>query len=274
MSPLLLHIRTAVSLRHIEREFDDFEQGIICDAHYLLSREGKTANYVVIPDRPLDALHEYLVKHATGFTLEHLSLVEIGRPWRVIEQGMGETDDCCGEWSFRRNEESLAFEEVRMRTGLARWLERHARNAREIREAPTGLFLYTHSRQEPDSRWLSNFRGVLGNSSRPHMRDEQSVVLSWDGVNADRLFRENRFARYLEAPHVHTAFAFAIGQRERHTAGALQSMQPPFSRSRRERKMQAPAPTLKVVARSPAPSSELRSAMLKLKAAKLRRLVP
>ena len=234
MSAYLLHVRSGVAFRHIEGALDDFEQRFIPDCHYVVSREGHTANYIVSPDRPLKAFFQFLRDSASNLCLDRLSLIEIGSAHHVLEQGCASpyAEDACGEWRRVRNEESFELEEVRVRTGLDGWLRRHARRGKDVEGRPIGILLYFHHPLEADARWITNFRGALGKSARPHLRDEYSVLLTaeWQGMPPERMFKSKRFRPYFESGLVHTAFCFTIGLNQMHPAGEIQSVLPPFAK--------------------------------------------
>lgn len=236
MTAYLLHLRSNIAIRNIQDAFDEFEQVFMPDKHYVVSCEGYTANYVVVPHCPLDQFHKYITEHASeAFNLEHVSLVEIGRMRQVLEQGYGENSDeaeKCGEWRWVKNEESFQYEEIRVRTGLDAWLSKHARSGVDHRPQASGLLLYFHSKQQTDSRWLTKLKSALGPSARVHMPDERSVLLTWSGMNPHELFRNGRMRPYLDAPFVHTAFAFTLGPYQKHTYGQFQSVMPPLFRSK------------------------------------------
>lgn len=249
----LLHLRSSVSIRHVEDDFDEFEQVIIPDEHYALSREGRTANYLVVPERPVDDFHAFLSRHASKFCIEQISLIEVGRSWRVIEQGsaaeaFGDEElpdvlddeslaavDACGEWHYARNDETRVPGQIRVRTGLDRWLHKHGRGSRQPTNPASAILLCFHNPLEENSRFLTHFRGALGKSSRPHLRDEKSVLLTWEGAGPRELFQQNRFQRYLSDPTIHTALGFSIGLEQKHTNGELQSVLPPSYRANAER---------------------------------------
>jgi hypothetical protein len=276
MTACLLHLRSAISLRHIEDDLDDFEQRLLPDEHYVLSREGYTANYVIVPDQPFERFYDYLKAASSGLRLEQLSLVEIGRSWCVSEQGCSEpcAEDACGEWRRVRNDATLAMEEVRVRTGLNHWLRRHSKGGTDLPGSPIGLFLFFHQRMEPSSRWLSNLKEALGKSARPHFRDEQSVLITTatKGGGPEPIFASERYSRYLQASLVHTAFGFSLGARQRHIAGDLQSVLPPQGRpAPNERTGEAQVRSKPIVIRGGRQNPEnerLREAIAKLKASR------
>jgi len=295
VSAFLLHLRSTVSIRHIEDDVDAFEQEVIPDTHYALSREGRTANYVVVPDRGLEEFHAYLTKHAQRYSIERISLIEIGRSWRVVEQGCASVavdndddevrevledesfaaEDCCGEWQYALDEETRVPGQIRVRTGLDRWLWKHGRGSKEPNRRACGLLLYFHHPLEENSRWLTNLRGRLGKSSRPHLRDDKSVLLTWEGVTPRQLFEQARFRSYLEDSSVHTAFAFTLGARERHTNGALESVcapTQPVPAQGAARASPSPAPPRLVASRPcPVDAQRLKSALEKLRGERRRR---
>jgi hypothetical protein len=295
LSAFLLHLRSSVSIRHVENDIDAFEQAIIPDTHYALSREGRTANYVVVPDRGIDEFHGYLTAHARRYSIERISLIEIGRSWRVAEQGcvVAETydaedqvqdvfrdeslaaEDYCGEWRYALNDETRCPGQIRVRTGLDRWLWNHGRGSKEPNQRTCCLLLYFHHPLEENSRWLAALRSRLGKTSRPHLRDDKSVLLTWNGAAPRQLFEHERFRPYIFDPSVHTAFAFTMGVREKHTNGALESVRAPLQPDRGQGDRQdigARAPPRLVVSRTSQVDAQLlKSALEKLRAERRQR---
>ena len=277
MATFLLIIRSRINLEHIEAELDEFEQSYLPEAHYVLRREGRVATYVVVPDRPLDEFHKFLVAAAAKLLVEQISLVEVGSTFTVVEQGCSKypADDACGEWRLHKDEATLSFEQLRFRTGLEGWLGRHAAASLDLEPPVVGLWLSFHHRQEENSRWLGNLKSALGKSARPHFRDEWSVLLtvSAAGEELHHLFHSKRYSAYVNSELVHTAFGFALGRNERHLAGKLESVRPPFHDGRASRYDQARAVPFvpKMVGGSSRTHSDLvQQAIAKLKAGRAR----
>jgi len=275
MTACLLHIRSAISLRHIEDDLDDFEQRFLPDQHYVLSRDGYTANYVIVPDRPFERFYDFLKSGSSKLRVDQLSLIELGRSWCVSEQGCSDpfAQDACGEWRHVRNEATLSIDEVRVRTGLSHWLRRNSKGGTDLSGAPIGLFLYFHQRIEPNSRWLSNLKDALGKSARAHFRDEKSVLITTATKGGpEPIFASHRYSRYLQSDLVHTAFGFGLGARQRHTAGNLQSVLPPQGRPLSDREPRAPEvrppPVIIKGGRQNPEEERLRAAIAKLKASR------
>lgn len=273
MPAYLLHVRSAITLCHIEDDLDEFEQRFLPDDHYVLSRQGRSANYVIVGDEPLPELHAALARYARSLRLHQLSLVELGPSFAVSEQGCSgsPTEDACGEWRLGRNEESLEWEELRVRTGLDSWLRRHGFGRRAPSEKPIGFLLYFHHPTESTSRWVSNLRAALGDSARAHWHDDRSILITSVAPHGDvsDLLRSNRYARYFDPSVVHTVFCFTLAGNEHHTDGQIQSVWPPFHKARANRKATAPkqAPTFEIVrGKPPNPrAAELAAAIEKLK---------
>lgn len=227
MAIFLLHLRSRINLDHIEANLDDLEQRILPDAHYVLSREGAVANYLVVLDQDPADFYSFIITHSDGLLADQLSLVELGGLNAGFERGCDgrPATDFCGEWHLRRNEESFQMEEIRVRTGVQKWLLRHRRGLQSTGQA-TGLFLYLNQDLPDTSGWLDRLRNALGPSCRPHMRSRRTILLTWSAPSApDAIIKSPKVKRYLDE-RIHTALCFALGDRERHTAGALQSVFP------------------------------------------------
>lgn len=227
MAIFLLHLRSRINLDHIEANLDDLEQRILPDAHYVLSREGSVANYLVVLDQDPADFYSYIIGHSDGLLADQLSLVELGGLSAGFEHGCDgrPATDFCGEWHLRRNEESFQMEEIRVRTGVHKWLLRHRRGHQSNGQA-TALFLYLNQDLPETSGWLDRLRNALGTSCRPHMRDRRTILLTWSAPSPPyAIIRSPQVKRYLD-DRIHTALCFALGGRKRHTAGALQSVFP------------------------------------------------
>lgn len=117
------------------------------------------------------------------------------------------------------------MEEIRVRTGVHKWLLRHRRGHQPSGQA-TALFLYLNQDLPETSGWLDRLRNALGSSCRPHMRDRRTILLTWSAPSPPyAIIKSPQVKRYLD-DRIHTALCFALGGRERHTAGALQSVFP------------------------------------------------
>lgn len=227
MAIFLLHLRSRIKLDHVEADLDELEQRILPDAHYVLSREGPVANYLVVLDQCPADFYAFVLSHTDGLLVDQLSLVEVDGVAAGFEHGCDgrPATDFCGEWYSRRNDESFQLEEIRIRTGVQKWLLRHRQGPQSTGQA-TGLFLYLNQDLPETSGWLDRLRDALGSSCRPHMRDRRTILLTWSAPSPPAtIIRSPKVKRYLD-DRVHTALCFVLGGRERHTAGALQSVFP------------------------------------------------
>lgn len=227
MSIFLLHLRSRINLDHVETDLDDLEQRIFPDAHYVLSREGAVANYLVVLDQDPADFYAFILSHTEGLLVDQMSLVEVGGLAAGFEHGCDgrPATDFCGEWHSRRNDESFQQEEIRVRTGVEKWLHRHRQGQQSCGQA-TGLFLYLNQDLPETSGWLDRLRNALGSSCRPHMRDRRTILLTWSAASPPvTIIKSAKVKRYLDE-RIHTALCFVLGGRERHTAGALQSVFP------------------------------------------------
>ncbi len=230
MPAYLLHLRSTLKLSLIESDLDEYEQLYLPEPHYVLSREGKTANFLVLSDQKASELHHQLTRYASDMRLEQLSLVEVGRrSWIVRELGTEDlaATDFGGEWVWRRDPESMQREEIRVRTGIHPWLRRHQKKPQDLRSGTIGVFLYLRQDLFEGSRWIDNFRDALGESARVHFRDVRSLMFTFEAPEkGDRLVFAKQARKYLHHDMIHTALVFSLGPDEKHTYDFLQSVRP------------------------------------------------
>lgn len=229
MAVFLLHIRSRIHIDIVEGGFDALEQEFLPEEHYVLSREGYVVNYLVRPDRSPSEFYEWVRSKCADVLLDQISLVGLGRDIQAIEQDYQghPAPDFCGEWRRVRNEESFQYEELRVRTGVNRWFKRHAEEAPDAQVDSKALFLYLNRDMDTSERWLDRFRDLLGPTTRPHFRDERSVLLTFrDDRIPRKVLLDSKVQRYLDE-RVHMAACVSLTGNEFHIAGSLQNVMPP-----------------------------------------------